>query len=119
MERFPLLVRAGSILPLSGEACCSAEVSSPAAELLIFGGADGSFTLYDDAGDGMGYLKGEYLRIPLRWDDQSATLHFGDREGSLPVDVSLPVRLIRPDGNVAVRTVRYQGKALSIAFHDF
>jgi hypothetical protein len=67
----------------------------------------------------MGYLQGEYLRIPLRWDDQSATLHFGDREGSLPVDVSLPVRLIRPDGNVAVRTVRYQGKALSIAFHDF
>ena len=119
LERFPLLVRAGSILPLSGEACCSAEVSSPAAELLIFGGADGSFTLYDDAGDGMGYLKGEYLRIPLRWDDQSATLHFGDREGSLPVDVSLSVRLIRPDGNVAVRTVRYQGKALSIAFHDF
>ena len=119
LERFPLLVRAGSILPLSGEACCSAEVSSPAAELLIFGGADGSFTLYDDAGDGMGYLQGEYLRIPLRWDDQSATLHFGDREGSLPVDVSLPVRLIRPDGNVAVRTVRYQGKALSIAFHDF
>lgn len=119
LERFPLLVRAGSILPLSGEACCSAEVSSPAAELLIFGGADGSFTLYDDAGDGMGYLQGEYLRIPLRWDDQSATLHFGAREGSLPVDVSLPVRLIRPDGNVAVRTVRYQGKALSIAFHDF
>ena len=119
LERFPLLVRAGSILPLSGEACCSAEVSSPAAELLIFGGADGSFTLYDDAGDGMGYLQGEYLRIPLRWDDQSATLHFGDREGSLPVDVSLSVRLIRPDGNVAVRTVRYQGKALSIAFHDF
>ena len=118
LDRFPLLVRAGGILPLSADACCSAEVSSPAKEILVFGGADGSFDLYDDAGDGMGYLNGEYMRIPLAWEDSAEVLRFGSREGGMPVNAEITVRLFRPDGSTALRQVRYQGDAVTVPFRE-
>lgn len=116
LDSFPVLVRAGSILPVSADACCAAEVSSPAAELLVFGGADGSFELYEDAGDGMGYLSGEYMRIPLAWEDEAGRLTIGDCGGSLPADAGFTVRLFRPDGSVSEREIRYRGKSVSLSF---
>ena len=116
LDRFPVLVRAGSILPLSAGACCTAELQSPADELVIFGGADGSFDLYDDAGDNMEYLLDEYLRIPLHWEDSACTLRAGKAEGSLPADLSVPVRLIRPDGSSEVRQLRYCGEPAVLEF---
>ena len=98
LGRFPVLVRAGSILPLSDGGCSTAELNAPADELLIFGGADGSFGLYDDAGDGMEYLSGAYMRIPLRWEEKSSTLFVGAVEGNMRTNAKLRVRLIRPDG---------------------
>ena len=116
LDRFPLLVRAGSILPVSAGACCAPEVSSPAEELLIFAGADGSFPLYDDAGDGMAYLNGEYMKIPLAWTEKTGTLRLGDNEGSMPVDAELTVRVFYPDGTTAAQPVQYQGRSVSVSF---
>ncbi len=116
LDRFPVLVRAGGILPLSAGGCCTDELHSPADELLVFGGADGSFTLYDDSGDGMGYLQGEFLRIPLRWDDLRGTLSFGKAEGSFPADVCLRVSVIRPDGSSDTRSVRCTGNPVVLQF---
>jgi len=115
-DRFPLLVRTGSILPLSSGGCSTQELRSPADELLVFSGADGSFVLYDDAGDGMGYLQGQFVRIPLRWEDRSAALSVGPAEGSMPVLADLSVRLVRPDGKETVRRLRYQGEAVRLSF---
>ena len=47
-------------------------------------GADGAFTLYDDAGDGYGYEQGEYARIPMVWKDETGQLTIGERMGSYP-----------------------------------
>ena len=116
LDRFPLLVRAGSILPVSSAACSAAELRSPADELLVFGGADGTFTLYDDKGDGMEYLNGEFLRIPLCWEDESETLSFGTAEGGMPVSACLRIRLFRSDGRTEERQVRYTGSGLALRF---
>ena len=118
LDRFPLLVRAGSILPLSSGAQSTAELSSPADELLIFGGADGAFDLYDDAGDGMDYLRGEYLRLPLRWEEKTSTLFVGAQEGRLRADAVLRVRLLRPDGASACHTLTYTGQPVELHFES-
>ena len=89
---------------------------SPADELLVFGGADGFFIFYDDAGDGMEYLRDQYLRIPLRWDDRAETLLAGAAEGSLAAGADLRVRLIRPDGTGAVRQLVYRGDPVRVPF---
>ena len=116
LNRFPVFVRAGSILPLSAAACSTAEQSIPADELTVFGGADGSFLLYGDEGDGMEYLHGQYLRVPLRWEEESGTLFFGCAEGRLPADSVLHVRLVRPGGQVKTASIRYTGGEQSLRF---
>ena len=116
LSRFPVLVRAGSILPVSSGACSTAALRSPADELLVFAGADGAFTLYDDAGDGMGYLHGAYMRIPLRWEDGARTLRIGKSEGALRPDADLRIRLIRPEGSGDILSLRYTGEPIQVSF---
>ena len=50
----------------------------------VFAGADGSFALYEDQGEDMGYARGESARIPFRWDDSARTLTVGARVGRFP-----------------------------------
>ena len=92
------------------------ELSGPADELLVFSGADGAFTLYDDAGDGMEYLQGEYIRIPLHWDDRNRILTLGKAEGSISVSAGLQVRLVFPDRSESVRTIRFTGEPVILSF---
>jgi alpha-D-xyloside xylohydrolase len=53
-------------------------------ELRIYRGADGEFDLYEDAGDGYDYEKGQHSVIPIRWNDRSSSLTIGACEGSFP-----------------------------------
>ncbi|WP_255681383.1 DUF5110 domain-containing protein [Natrinema sp. SYSU A 869] len=45
---------------------------------------DGSFELYEDAGDGYAYEDGEYAITPITWDEHAGELTIGDRDGSFP-----------------------------------
>ena len=116
LDRFPLFVRAGSILPLVKAAENTDMLPFMADEIVVYGGADGTFELYDDSGDGMDYLNGEYLRIPLRYSETERTLYFGEAEGSMPADCSFSVRLILPDGTEKSSDIHYSGKEMQVAF---
>ncbi len=85
IDKIPLFVRAGSILPQNQEEIQYASQKTDAPMLLqIYPGADGSFTLYEDAGDDYGYENGEFTEIPLIWDNSKRTLTIGRRTGSYP-----------------------------------
>jgi alpha-D-xyloside xylohydrolase len=84
LDRLPLYVRAGSILPLGPEEEWSAEKPADPIELRIYGGANGDFTLYEDENDNYDYEKGVYSTIPLRWDDAAHALTIGERKGEFP-----------------------------------
>jgi alpha-D-xyloside xylohydrolase len=84
IDRLPLYVRAGSILPLGPEMEWSTEEPEDPIELRVYPGADGDFILYEDENDGYNYEKGVYATIPLHWDDAHHTLTIGDRKGEFP-----------------------------------
>jgi alpha-D-xyloside xylohydrolase len=84
IDRIPLYVRAGSILPLGPDIEYAAEKPAGPIELRIYTGADGNFDLYQDAGDTYDYQKGARAIIPLHWSESSRTLTIGDRKGSYP-----------------------------------
>jgi len=84
LERMPLFVRAGSILPMGPQIEYAAEAPAGLIELRIYRGADGKFDLYEDAGDGYEYETGQHSVVPIRWDDRSSVLTIGAREGSFP-----------------------------------
>jgi alpha-D-xyloside xylohydrolase len=84
LDRIPLFVRAGSIIPLGPVIQSTRESANQPIELRIYPGADAHFTLYADAGDGYGYEQGEFSLTPLHWDETSQQLHIGVCQGHYP-----------------------------------
>jgi alpha-D-xyloside xylohydrolase len=73
IDRLPLFVRAGSILPL-GEPVLSTHQTQKVAKLRVYPGADANFTLYDDDGRTYDYEKGAGTVTRLHWDDATRQL---------------------------------------------
>jgi len=84
IDRMPLYVRAGSILPLGPDVEYAAEKSADPIELRVYRGGNGAFTLYEDENDTYHYEKSVYATIPFSWDEATHTLTIGDRAGSFP-----------------------------------
>jgi alpha-D-xyloside xylohydrolase len=82
-ETMPLLIRAGSIIPMGPFIQYSTEKSDPI-EIRIYPGADGEFALYEDEQDNYEYEKGVYSTITFSWDDAKKALTISDRTGSFP-----------------------------------
>jgi alpha-D-xyloside xylohydrolase len=84
LDRLPLFIRAGSIVPMGPDVEWSTEKPADPIELRVYRGADGEFSLYEDENDNYNYEKGAYATIPLRWDDAKQTLMIGERRGQFP-----------------------------------
>lgn len=113
LDAIPMFVRAGAILPWGGDAEYAAQLAEKPLEIIVCPGADSSFTLYDDAGDGYGYEQGEYARIPMTWKDEAGQLTIGERLGSYPgMPETMRIRVHVPAGDVA--EVQYTGKAVTL-----
>src|SRR5579862_135322 len=84
IDKIPLLVRAGSIIPMGPFIQYAAEKPAEPVELRIYPGADGDFTLYEDENDNYDYEKGVYATIAFHWDDAKRQLTIDDRKGSFP-----------------------------------
>jgi len=84
LDRIPLFIKAGSIVPMGPIVQSSGEKISEPLEIRIYGGANGEFTLYDDEGDNYNYEKGQYATITFTWNDAKKTLTIADRKGSFP-----------------------------------
>lgn len=87
LDRIPLYVKVGSILPMAEDALSTEEAFSSPCRFVVYPGADGHFMLYEDAGDGYGYEKGEYAATELHWDDAAKALTFSPAKGSWQASV--------------------------------
>ncbi len=113
LDRFPMFVRAGSILPLGPEMQYVTEKKWDNLELRVYPGADGCFTLYEDEGDNYNYEKGVYSTITFTWDDSAKTLTVGERKGEYPGMLkNRRFTVVLPDG--ATTEVEYDGSEKSI-----
>ena len=128
----PVYVRAGSIIPFGPEVQYSSEKAWDNLTVCVYPGADGTFTLYEDEGDGYNYERGQFSTIPFTWDEATRTLTIGQRQGSFPgmlkqrqFTIILPDKQIRLTNYVQKttslvikegesQTVSYDGSAVSI-----
>jgi alpha-D-xyloside xylohydrolase len=83
LDRIPLDIRAGSIVPMGPVIEYAGQASDPI-ELRVYPGANGDFNLYEDQGDNYSYEKGAHAIVPVHWDDSTRTLTLGARRGSYP-----------------------------------
>ena len=123
-EQIPVFVREGAIIPFGPQMEWSDEKPAELINLYVYAGQDGEFQLYEDEGTNYNYEKGKYATIDIRYDDQTRTVTFGQRNGHFPgmlkqrrfnvvlitKDAPKPLNLDNPEG----RMVEYNGKAVSV-----
>ena len=109
----PMMVRAGSILPLAPVMQHTGESKWDDLELVIYPGADGEFTLYEDEGDSYRYEQGLYSTIRLQWNDKKQQLTIGQRQGQFSGMLPQRTFRIRIAGHPTARTVLYNGERLT------
>jgi alpha-D-xyloside xylohydrolase len=124
LDRLPLYVRAGSILPLGPDEEWATQKPADPIELRIYRGASGDFTLYEDESDNYDYEKGVYATIPLHWDDTARTLTIRDRKGQFPGMLegrTFRVVFVSENHGVGInpadeadKVVQYSGKQISV-----
>ena len=113
LDRVPMFVRAGSILPLGPEMQYTGEKPWDNLELRLYPGADGTFTLYEDEGDTYRYEQGVYATIRFDWNDKARTLTIAERQGSYPGMLSnRQFTVILPDGTT--KTISYHGHPITL-----
>jgi alpha-D-xyloside xylohydrolase len=123
-DAMPLFVRAGSIVPMGPALQYTGEKSADPVTVWVYAGANGEFTLYEDDGLTYGYERGEFTRIPLKWNDATRTLTIGARSGSFPGmlrERTFQIVFVGKDQPVGFsfepqpsRTVRYTGESVEI-----
>jgi alpha-D-xyloside xylohydrolase len=84
LARMPLFVRAGAIVPVGPAIEYTGEEPDAPLMLLVYTGANGHFTLYEDEGTNLDYRNGKYTTIPLSYDEKTGTLTIGRRSGEFP-----------------------------------
>lgn len=111
-SRMPVFVKAGGIVPLQPATGHAENAGTAPLTLRVFDGGDGSYSMYDDAGTGLGYQHGQSTQTPITSTvngPRTTTVKIGAAHGSYPgapnsrsytidlVDVSAP-RTVLVDG---------------------
>ena len=73
LERIPVFVRTGAILPKRAFAL-SVEEQTEEMTICVYSGRDGEFLFYEDSGDGYAYEKGDYRLTKLQWLEKEQKL---------------------------------------------
>jgi alpha-D-xyloside xylohydrolase len=123
IDRIPIFVKEGSIVPMGPMVQSAADAADPL-EIRIYAGKDAEFQLYEDSGDGYAYEKGTKATIRLLWDNRSRVLSIGDRSGTFPgmrVKDTFRIVQVKPGHGVGAgadssfdRTVTYDGHRIRI-----
>jgi alpha-glucosidase (family GH31 glycosyl hydrolase) len=117
LATMPIYVRAGAIIPVDPVRQFTGEKISAPLTLRIYRGADGDYTLYEDDGESLAYLKSDAVLTRFQWDDAAATLRISrdklKTRSSVSATQALRIEII-PDG--PVKTCDYTGKPVTINF---
>ena len=121
----PLYVRDGSIIPVGPAMQYTDEKPADPIRLLVYAGADGTFTLYEDESVNNNCERGKFAEIPIRYDDAAGTLTIGERTGEFDgmlKERAFEIVFLRPDKATALdfdarpdQTIAYDGSARTIA----
>jgi alpha-D-xyloside xylohydrolase len=108
----PMFVKAGTILPLAPVMQYAEESKWDNLDIIVYPGADATFTLYEDEGDNYNYEKGVYSTIEFRWNDKNKQLIIDDVKGEYPGMLTKRKFNVRIVGNKEVKEVEYTGKKI-------
>nr|WP_315248665.1 TIM-barrel domain-containing protein [uncultured Flavobacterium sp.] len=123
VDKIPLYIKSGTILPFGPKVQYSTEKKWDNLEIRIYPGADGEFILYEDENDNYNYEKNLYSTIKFKWNDTSKILTIENREGSFSgmiksrkfkIAIASKNEALGDTPAVKVKTISYTGKQTSV-----
>ncbi len=124
LEKMPLYVKEGSIIPFGPAMEYTAEKPADPITLYVYTGKDAAFTLYEDENTNYNYEQGKYATIRFNYLESTGTLTIDDRKDSFAgmlerrifnivwISKQQPVSLDLDSKKY--ETIKYSGKKLTI-----
>lgn len=115
LDQMPVFVKAGAIVPMGPVTQYVDEKPDAPLTVLVYTGADGSYSLYEDDGISNSYTAGQYTRIPFVYDDKRAEVTIGARAGGYTGMVTkrtFNIRFLKPGD----RTVDFDAPAVPVSY---
>jgi alpha-glucosidase/alpha-D-xyloside xylohydrolase len=114
LETMPLHVRAGAVVPLGPVKQFVEQQVDASLTLVVYPGADGSASVYEDDGRSFEYRKGEAMRMELAWSDRDRRLSIRLARGSRMLSPSPRPIVVRIAGSQTQRNVTFDGKPVEV-----
>ena len=116
LATMPLYVRAGAVLPIGPVRQYVDEPVDSPMTLVIYPGANGTSSLYEDDGHSFAYRSGAWMKIAMTWNDAARRLSLALAPGARLLPPSLREIVVRVAGQTATRTIRFDGRAVEVRF---
>ncbi len=115
LATLPLYVRAGAIVPLGPVKQYTEEQVEGPLSVVVYPGADGAFTLYEDDGRTFAYRHGQWMRIAMTWRDRDRRLEVRLAPGSKRLPPAKRPIEVRVAGEKRVETAMFAGRPLDVS----
>lgn len=116
LATMPLYVRAGAVIPMDPVRQYTGESVDEPTTLVVYPGADGESTWYEDDGVSFDYRRGDAMRFVMTWHDVSRRLSLRLAPGST-MRAPSPRRIaVRVAGSRAVKTIESTGRPIDVSF---
>ena len=114
LATMPLHVRAGAILPFAPIKQYVDEPIDGPLTVVVYPGADGAFTLYEDDGKTFDYRRGAWMRVEMKWNDAARRLTLRLAPGSRMLPPARRAIDVRVAGEKETRSVVFAGQAVVV-----
>jgi alpha-glucosidase/alpha-D-xyloside xylohydrolase len=114
LETMPLFVRAGAVIPLDPVRQYTDEPVTDPTTLVVYPGADGTSSLYEDDGRSFAYRKGDRMTLQIGWQDRGRRLSVGMASGSRMRAPSPRAFSVAVAGESGAKTLTFTGKPTQI-----
>ncbi|AUP80857.1 glycoside hydrolase family 31 protein [Flavivirga eckloniae] len=111
LNKLPLYVKAGTILPLGPKVQYSTQKLDKPIEIVIYEGANAEFVLYQDDNLSNDYLKGAYAEFIFSYNDNTSKLTIRKKEGNY-IDLKKTPQsfIVKKAGESKGQKVTFKGK---------
>jgi alpha-glucosidase/alpha-D-xyloside xylohydrolase len=114
LATLPLYVRAGAIVPMGPVKQYTDEPSDEPMTIVVYPGADGVSTWYEDDGKSFNYARGEAMRVAMSWRDADRRLTLRLAPGSRMLPPASRRIEIRVAGSMKTTPVTFTGRPTSL-----
>jgi alpha-glucosidase (family GH31 glycosyl hydrolase) len=114
LATMPLHVRAGAVIPYGPVRQYAGESVEGPLTLVVYPGADGAASLYEDDGSTFDYRGGDWTQVEMAWEDAERKLTLRPAPGSKFPPASIRSFEVRVAGETKTKRLVFEWKPLEV-----